>query len=445
MPGLSDCLNGRPNSMYQFTSLLGVLVCIGIAVLLSENRRRISGRLIGASLLLQGLIAGLFLAFPPVVSLVELTARGVIRVLSFAQRGSQFVFGPSLTDTDSPWGFIFAVQVLPGIVFVAALMSVLYHAGVMQRLIGLLAWLLRRSLGVTGSEALAVAANIFVGQTEAPLCVKPYIAGMTRSQLITLMTGGFATVSGSGLAAYIGLLSGNAPDAALVFTHHLLTASVLSAPAAFLMAKTLVPETEPAMDEAQAARLPARETHNMIDALASGAADGLWLALNIGVMLLAFVAFLALLNWPLEVLSTWPPVAAWRDQLGLPPLTLQTLFGIFLTPLAAAMSIPWEECRAFGGLLGEKVLATELVAYQSLASLLQADTGVISPRTAHIASYALCGFANFASIGVQIGALRVLVPDRRGEVSRLAVPAMIGGALASWLTACIAALFLPFD
>ncbi len=431
--------------MYQFTSLLGVLVCIGIAILLSENRRRISGRLIGSSLLLQGLIAGLFLAFPPVVSLVELTARGVIQVLSFAQRGSQFVFGPQLTDAGGPWGFIFAVQVLPGIVFVAALMSVLYHLGVMQGLIGLLAGLLRRSLGVTGSEALAVAANIFVGQTEAPLCVKPYIAGMTRSQLMTLMTGGFATVSGSGLAAYIGLLSGNNPDAAVVFTHHLLTASVLSAPAAFLMAKTLVPETEPARDEAQAAGLPTSETHNMLDALASGAAEGLWLALNIGVMLLAFVAFLALLNWPLEVLSAWSPIAAWRVQLGLPPLTLQTLVGILLTPLAAAMSIPWEECHAFGRLLGEKVLATELVAYQSLASLVQPAAATISPRTAHIASYALCGFANFASIGVQIGALRVLAPDRRGEVSRLAVPAMCGGALASWLTACIAALFLPFD
>ena len=431
--------------MYQFVSLSGVVVLIGIAILLSENRRLISGRLIGTSLLLQGVIAGFFLAFPPVVSLVDLIARGVIQLLSFAQRGSQFVFGPHLLDAGGPWGFVFVVQVLPTIVFIAALMSVLYHLGVMPRLIGFLAWLLRRSLGVTGSEALAMAANIFVGQTEAPLCVKPYIASMTRSQLMTLMTGGFATVSGGVLAAYIGLLSRGDPDAAVVFTHHLLTASVLSAPAAFLMAKTLVPETERAPDEAQPARLPAGQTHNMLDALASGAADGLWLALNIGAMLVAFVAFLALLNWPLEELSAWAPVASWRSQLGLPPLTLQTLLGILLTPLAAAMSVPWEECRAFGGLLGEKVLATELVAYQSLASLMQSDTGAISHRTAHIASYALCGFANFASIGVQIGALRVLAPDRHGEVTRLAVPAMIGGALASWLTACIAALFLPFD
>lgn len=431
--------------MYQFISLSGIVILIGVAVLLSDNRRLISLRLIGASLFLQGVLAGLFLAFPPVVSVVNLIARGVIQLLSFAQRGSQFVFGPSLLDASGPWGFVFAVQVLPTVVFMAAFMSVLYHLGIMPRLIGLLAWLFRRSLGVTGSEALVMAANIFVGQTEAPLCVKPYIARMTRSQLMTLMTGGFATVSGGVLAAYIGLLSGGDPHVAVVFTHHLLTASVLSAPAAFLMAKTLVPETECAIDETQQFSPPEGQAHNVLDALASGAADGLWLALNIGAMLLVFVAFLALLNWPLEGLSAWAPIASWRSQLGLPPLTLQTLFGILLTPLAAAMSIPWEECRAFGGLLGEKVLATELVAYQSLAALSQSDTAALSPRTAHIASYALCGFANFASIGIQIGALRVLAPERRHDIARLAVPAMIGGALASWLTACIAALFLPFD
>ncbi|MCE2484119.1 MAG: hypothetical protein J4F42_01295 [Desulfurellaceae bacterium] len=298
---------------------------------------------------------------------------------------------------------------------------------------------------MTGSEALVVAANIFVGQTEAPLCVKPYIAGMTRSQLMTLMTGGFATVSGGVLAAYVGLLSRGDPDLAVIFTHHLLTASVLSAPAAFLMAKTLVPETESAPEESGPAQLAAGDTHNVLDALASGATDGLWLALNIATMLVAFVAFLALLNWPLEALSTWTPVAAWRARLGLPPLSLQMLFGVALTPLAAAMSIPWEECRVFGGLLGEKLLATELVAYQSLASLLDPDSAAISRRTAHIASYALCGFANFAAIGVQIGALRVLAPDRRRDITRLALRAMIGGALASWLTACVAAVFLPLD
>ena len=430
--------------MSRFISLSGIVLLIALAVLLSDNRRRISGRLIGASLLLQGVIAGLFLAFPPVVSLVELLARGVVRLLSFAQRGGQFVFGAQLLDAGGPWGFIFAVQVLPTIVFIAALMSVLYHLGVMPRLVGLLAWLFRRSLGVTGSEALVVAANIFVGQTEAPLCVKPYIAGMTRSQLMTLMTGGFATVSGGVLAAYVGLLSRGDPDLAVVFTHHLLTASVLSAPAAFLMAKTLVPETESAPEESGPLRPTAGDSHNVLDALASGAADGLWLALNIATMLVAFVAFLALLNWPLEALSAWAPVAAWRDRLSLPPLSLQMLFGVALTPLAAAMSIPWEECRVFGGLLGEKLLATELVAYQSLSALLDPDSAAISRRTAHIAGYALCGFANFAAIGVQLGALRVLAPDRRRDITRLALRAMIGGALASWLTACVAALFLPF-
>ena len=430
--------------MRQFTSLIGIGLLLGIALLLSDNRRRISARIIWVSLGLQFLIAGLFLAFPPVVHLVEAAAQGFIHILSFTQEGSRFVFGQALLDASGPWGFVFAVHVLPAIVFFAALMSVLYHLGIMPRIIQLLAWLLRRSLGVTGSESLAVAANIFLGQTEAPLCVKPYIATMTRSQLMTLMTGGFATVSGSVLAAYVGILGRGDPSTAAMFTHHILTASVLSAPAAFLIAKIMVPDDLSSTKEGQDARLPPAETQNVLDALASGATDGLWLALNVGAMLVAFVAFLALLNWPLALLSDWPPIAAWRSQLGLPVLSLQMVWGIVLTPLAAAMSIPWEECRVFGSLLGEKIFATELVAYQSLASLLDADSGTISQRSAQIASYALCGFANIASIGVQIGAFRILAPNRNREIAQLALRAMIGGALASWITACVAALFLPF-
>ena len=431
--------------MRQFTSIFGIGLLLGLAFLMSENRRAISGRIVWVSLGLEFLIAGLFLVFPPVVSLIDLLSRAVIQLLAFAQHGGRFVFGQALLDASGPWGFIFAVHVLPAIVFFAGLMSVLYHLGVMPRVIGLLAWLLRRSLGVTGSEALAMAANIFVGQTEAPLCVKPYIARMTASQMMTLMTGGFATVSGSVLAAYIGVLSGGNPQAAVTFTHHLLTASVLSAPAAFLMAKIMQPEVEQPQAEEHTPHLTLRETHNTLDALAAGASDGLWLALNVGAMLVVFVAFLALLNWPFEVFSAWPPVASWRSRVGLPPLSLQALCGLLLTPLAATMSIPWHECQAFGQLLGEKILATELVAYQSLASLLHAEPGSLSHRTAYIASYALCGFANFASIGVQIGAFRVLAPDRHRDITRLALRAMIGGALASWLTACVAALFLPFE
>ena len=433
--------------MRQFTSLIGIGLLLGIALLLSDNRRHISARIIWVSLGLQFLIAGLFLAFPPVVRLVETAAQGFIHILSFTQQGSRFVFGQPLLDASGPWGFIFAVHVLPAIVFFAALMSVLYHLGIMPRIIRLLAWLLRRSLGVTGSESLAVAANVFLGQTEAPLCVKPYIAGMTRSQLMTLMTGGFATVSGSVLAAYVGILGRGDPAAAGMFTHHILTASVLSAPAAFLIAKIMVPDhlsNASSHNESQEARLPPPETQNVLDALASGATDGLWLALNVGAMLVAFVAFLALLNWPLALLSDWPPISAWRAQLGLPMLSLQMVWGIIFTPLAAAMSIPWEECRVFGGLLGEKIFATELVAYQSLASLLDADSGAISQRSAQIASYALCGFANIASIGIQIGAFRTLAPSRNRDIAQLALRAMIGGALASWITACVAALFLPF-
>ena len=433
--------------MQQFTSLIGIGLLLSIALLLSDNRRHISLRIIWVSLGLQFLIAGLFLAFPPVVRVVEAAARGFIHILSFTQEGSHFVFGQRLLDASGPWGFVFALHVLPAIVFFAALMSVLYHLGIMPRIIQLLAWLFRHSLGVTGSESLAMAANIFLGQTEAPLCVKPYIAGMTRSQLMTLMTGGFATVSGSVLAAYVGILGRGDPATATMFTHHILTASVLSAPAAFLIAKIMVPDhlhNASSTKENQEVSLPPPETQNVLDALASGATDGLWLALNVGAMLVAFVAFLALLNWPFALLSDWPPVAAWRSQLSLPVLSLQMIWGIVLTPLAAAMSIPWEECRIFGSLLGEKIFATELVAYQSLASVLDADSGAISQRTAQIASYALCGFANIASIGVQIGAFRTVAPNRSRDIAQLALRAMIGGALASWITACVAAVFLPF-
>ena len=431
--------------MHQFTSVLGIITLLGLAVLLSQNRRQISGRIIWVGLGLQFAIAFLFLAFPPVEMLVNWVARGVTHIIAFAREGSRFVFGEPLLDTSGPWGFVFAIHVLPSIVFFSSLMSVLYHLGIMTRVVGALGWLLRRSLGVTGSEALVVAANVFIGQSEAPLCVKPYLSTMTQSQLMALLTGGFASVSGSILVAYITLLGGGNPEAEVMFTRHLLTASVMSAPAAFLMAKILMPEVEAPREETWTASTPDRETENLLDALALGATNGVRLAVNVGAMLVVFVAFLAMINWPLAALSEWGPVASWRSHLGLPPFTLQNLCGILLTPLAATMSIPWEESRAFGSLLGEKVMATELVAYRSLADMLQSGTEGISRRTAQVASYALCGFANFASIGVQLGALRALAPTRQRDVARLALRAMIAGALASWVTACIAALFLPFE
>jgi CNT family concentrative nucleoside transporter len=371
---------------------------------------------------------------------MELLARGFNRIFSFASDGSRFVFGVPLLDSDGPWGFVFAVQVLPAIVFFAALMSLLYHIGVMQRIVNLAAWIMQRTFGVGGAEAIGVAANVFVGQTEAPLCVRPYLDSMSRSELVALMTGGFATVAGSTLFAYVGVLGGEDGPTRVMYLQHLLTASVLSAPAAFMMAKIIAP-AEPGHVVAEVKAVAPFKTQNILDAITYGATEGVRLAVNIAAMLIALVALLALLNWPIARLGEWAPVASAIHELGMSELTLQNILGIALTPLAMAMGIPLEESRAFGALLGEKVIATELVAYTSLAKAVA--SGELSSRSAIIATYALCGFANFASIAIQTGALTALVPEKRSIVVEVALRAMVAGALASWATACVAAIFIP--
>ncbi|MBX3357272.1 MAG: hypothetical protein KF745_02470 [Phycisphaeraceae bacterium] len=417
--------------MPNTTGLLGVLVLLFVAYALSTDRRRISGRIVGVGLALQVTLAFLFLRFPPVVEVFNLLALGVTRVISCADEGTRFIFG-SLADASQPWGFVFAVKVLPVIIFFAAIMSALYHLGVMQRLVAAVAWVLRRSLGVTGAEALSAAANIFVGQTEAPLCVRPYIPTMTRSQLMAVMTGGFATIAGSVLAAYVNLLGGESEASRVLFAKHLMTASVMSAPAGFVMAKIMLPETETPRAE-YVALLTSRttETRNLFDALAVGASDGLRLALNVAAMLIAFVAVIALVNAPLSLLGTIDGQA----------VSLQVLLGRALAPLAWTLGIPWKECDAFGSLLGTQVVATEFVAYIRLAEDL--GVGRLSERSAHIATYALCGFANLPSIAIQIGGLSAMAPERRSDLASLGLRAMVAGALACWMTGAVASLFIP--
>lgn len=447
--------------MSQLTGLLGVCMLIGLAFAVSSHRRSVSWRLVVAGVLLQAALAFLLLRFPPIAAGFQWLAKGVTQVISFADAGIIFIFGDKLIDASGPWGFIFAVKVLPLIIFFAALMSVLYHLGVMQRVVALVAWLLRRTLGITGAEALSAAANIFVGQTEAPLTVKPYIATMTRSQLMAVMVGGFATIAGSVMAAYIVMLgdafgqltvatnglTGDAAAAALAdgrtnFAIHIMTASVMSAPAGLVMAKIMLPETQTPRPESVTALLGGEKpTANVVDAAALGATDGLKLALNVAAMLIAFVALLALINWPLAALSDLPSVAAWRAAHGLPPFTLQTLLGWVLTPLAWLMGAPWADAPDLGALLGTQIIATEFVAYLDLAASLK--DGRISPRTAAIATYCLCGFANIASIGIQIGGLSAMAPERRSDLAALAPRAMLAGALACWMTGAIASVFLP--
>lgn len=427
--------------MMQFSGLIGVVVLVGIGWLLSVDRRRVNWRLVATGLLVQIVLAFAVLRVPGVVEVFDGLARAVNQIISFADDGTRFIFGDKLMDPAGPWGFVFAVKVLPVIVFFAALMGVLYHLGVMQRVVAAVAWLLRRTLGVTGAEALSASANIFVGQTEAPLCVRPYLPTMTKSQLMAVMTGGFATIAGSVMAAYVGLLGGDDTESRVLFAKHLMCASIMSAPAGLVMAKLLYPETETPRAETVAALMSdERETRNVLDAAAGGASDGLRLALNVAAMLIAFVALLAMLNYPLAELSRLERVAAWRAERGMPEFTLQYLLGTVLRPLVWSFGVPWMETGTFGSLLGQQVVLTEFVAYVSLSEA--KGSGSLSPRTAQMATYALCGFANLPSIAIQIGGLSALAPERRSDFASLGLRAMIAGALACWSTACVAGLFI---
>ncbi len=427
---------------------IGVLVLIGLAWAISEDRRRFPVRLVVMGVLVQFVCAWLLIRFPPVVFFFSMLGHWVNAVIASADAGSYFVFG-ELSRPDGPAGFVFATRVLPVIVFFASFMAVLYHLGIMQRVIAALAWMLRKTLGVTGTEAMAMAANVFVGQTEAPLCIRPFIPNMTRSQLATLMVGGFATIAGSVFAAYIAMLGGDDPNdpARLEFIRHLITASVLSAPAAFVMAKIIVPERETPHDEGLRSAELERKTRNTLDAAAAGATDGLRLALNVAAMLIAFVAILAMVNMVLGGLGQVGLPRMALDALGIEALKLEVMLGWLLAPLAWTMGVPWDECSYFGMLLGEKLVVTEFIAFMHLAEDIQLGAeglpNELSPRSAAIAAYALCGFANFPSIAIQIGGLTALAPSRRSEFASLGLRAMAGGALASWMTASIAGILLP--
>lgn len=429
--------------MQQLTGLLGVVAILMIGFVLSKHRTRIHYRTIIIGIGMQVVLAFLFLSFPPVVALFNGVAAGVTKVISFAEEGTRFIFG-NAADPSGAWGFIFAVRVLPIIIFFAAFMGVLYHIGAMQRVISLVARALRKALGITGTEAVSAAANIFVGQTEAPLAVRPFIARMTSSQIMCVMVCGFSTIAGSVMAAYIVLIGGDDMDARVELAKHFMTASVISTVSGIVMAKLMWPETEvPEAESEESMRDMPRTTINVMDAAAEGATDGMKLALNVAAMLVAFVSLLALLNWPLAALSemntAWLPFSTWRTELGLPVLTFQNILGTFLTPLAWLMGAG-ADAPKLASLMGTQVIATEFVAYVDLASAIKA--GTISPRGATIATYALCGFANLPSIAIQIGGLSALAPERRGDFARIGLRAMIAGALACWMAGAIAGLFV---
>ena len=410
---------------------LGLCVFLGIAWILSEDRRRFPWRTVVAGLGLQVLFGWLILRTEAGRAFFSGLDRAFRVLLGFAEQGTAMVFGP-LADAGllrerlgEGHAFIFVVTVTGTMVLVSALSALLFHYGILPWVVRLLAAVMRRSMGTSGSESLAAAANIFMGQAEAPLVVRPWLVVMTRSELLSLMVGGMATIAGGVLAAYIGFG---------IPAGHLLTASVMSAPAALMIAKILLPETGAPAAAPSAPADPEEAPVNGLDALCRGAHEGLILAGRVMAVLIALVACVALANHLLSLLLA---------QIGLDEATpLQTAFGWLNAPCAWLMGVPWQDCRTVGALLGERIVLNEFVAYLHLSEQIKAS-GTLEPRSAVIATYALCGFANFASIAIQAGGIGSLVPERRGELARLGVRAMVGGLLACYLTACIAGLLTP--
>ncbi len=425
--------------MDNLRAILGIVSILAIAYLLSENRTRISLRVILSGLLLQFGVALLFLKVPFMTVILESIAYVVNELIGKADAGIRFVFGEHLANPRGPVGSVFAIRVLPIIVFFSSLISVLYYLNIMQKIISSLAWLLRRILRVTGMEATVLSANVFVGQIEAPLCIKPYINQLTRSQLATLMVGGFATIAGTVLVAYVTFLGGvDTEDSSrrIFFLTHILTASILSAPAAFVAAKMIVPETNEPFDLLEHSVYEIRRGHNIFDAAAIGATDGLKLAASIAAMLLAYVSLLALLNWPVEKISAF--LLGKEHQ-----VNIQLLVGWLLQPIAWVIGVSEQDVSIVGRLIGEKLIVTEFIAYKNLGNLIHDSSGhILSDRSIVIATYALCGFANFASIAVQIGALTSLAPSQRTSIVELGFKTMLGGALASLMTASVVGVLL---
>jgi CNT family concentrative nucleoside transporter len=497
--------------------IVGILATLGaIAVftpMAADAPQRANVRKVGVAML----FAAVLLALPFAGKIFEFLSAAFVKVLGFVNAGSGFIFG-SLMDIPK-FGFIFAFQVLPTIIFFAALMGVLYHLNVMQAIVRAMAWAITKVMRVSGAETTSVCASVFIGQTEAPLTVRPYIPKMTESELLTMMIGGMAHIAGGVLAAYVGMLGGGDQAAMEFYAKHLLAASIMAAPATLVIAKLLVPETGEPLTRGTVKMEVEKTSSNVIDAAAAGAADGLRLALNIGAMLLAFIALIALLNWPLGELGAvdWGALPAglrlaltaggaivaagalvsaanamgyanvarvpsrpgvggavlallvavlavmivvWsRSEAGFTidgwltanagrptQLGLQALFGYLLAPLAWVIGVPWQDASTVGSLIGQKVVINEFVAYLQLADIVNGNVpGVeLTPKGTLIATYALCGFANFSSIAIQIGGIGGLAPERRHDLARFGLRAVLGGSLATFMTATIAGVLSSY-
>ena len=439
--------------------ILGIILLMGLAFLLSNNKKKINWRLVAGGLTLQVIFAFLILKgeflrsvfFPlgGVKDFFSWVSYFFVVLLNFTTEGAKFVFGnlavsPGQTDS---MGSFFAFQVLPTIIFFASLMSILYYLGVMQKVVQGMAWVMAKVMGTSGAESLSCTANIFVGQTEAPLMIKPFIKGMTKSEILTIMVGGMATIAGGVMAAYIQIL-GNSyatahgiplDQAQQLFATQLLGASFMAAPAAMLISKIIYPETSEPDTKGTVKVKVEKNASNLVEAAANGAGDGLMLALNVGAMLIAFIALIALVNYLLMGLGN---ITGWNTGLQASygqPLNFQLILGWVLQFLAVGIGVPWHDALNFGSLLGTKVVLNEFVAYLEMGKMIAADT-LTSPKGILMATYALCGFANFSSIAIQIGGLGPLAPNRKSDIAALGIKAVIGGSLATLMTATLAGM-----
>ncbi len=420
--------------------LLGYAAFLAIAVALSSNRRAIPWKLVAAGTFIQVVFGILVLHVDLIRGGVDAVGNFFVKILDFNTAGAEFLFG-SLITNKATFGYLFAFNVLPTIIFFSALTSLLFYLGILQRIVFFFAWVMSKTMNLSGAESLSASANIFLGQTEAPLLIKPYLATMTRSELMCVMCGGFATIAGAVMVAYIGMLGGEDPVQRLLFAKHLLTASVMSAPAAIVCAKILLPQTEEVNRNLDVSR--EKIGANALEAIANGTTDGLRLAVNVGAMLLVFTAMIAFVNWILSAgVGGWTGLNDWiAASTGgrYTEFTMQYIMGIAFAPLAWLMGVDYGHLTLAGQIIGEKTVLNEFYAYGTLGKVKAAGL-LPNVRDQIILTYALCGFSNIASIGIQIGGIGALAPNQRSTLAQIGLKAMIGGSLACFLTACVAAM-----
>lgn len=421
--------------------VVGIITVLAVSYLMSSNRKKIDWKLVGSGLLIQFALALSVLYVPFVGTLFELLGKAFIKLMDFTQAGVGFLLGPYATKSN---GFIFLIHSMPVIIFFTAIVSLFYHWGIIQRVVGAFSWVLRKFMNVSGAEGLVVSGNIFMGMTESPVLIKNYLPTMNRSEIFLVMVAGMGTIAGSVMATYIGMLSGGDPVARLLFAKHLLSASVMAAPGSIVIAKMLCPQTEPVTEQEVKVSLE-NQHHNILEALASGTSVGIKLVVNIAAMLLVFISMVALLNYVSEGLigkytglNDWVVSVTDGKQQG---FTFQFILGIILSPFMWLIGVPFDDMMLVGSLLGQKTILNEFVAYFQLQQWKDAGLFVYE-KSIIMSTYILCGFANISSIGILLGGLGVLTPNKQNLISKLGIPTMIGGALVSIMSATMVGMIL---